>query len=134
MLAQYGKLDDFLTQHSPDGVFLFERFGWAEAVFAPMFMRFWFLDYYEGFELPAEGFGRVKRWRDACLTHPAAQQVSREEIVKVYYDYAIGSGNGALPAGRSVSSFAFDPHWQSRPWPPRDKYDRIAADTELGLA
>jgi glutathione S-transferase len=134
MLTQYKKLDEFLTQHSPDGVFLFDRFGWAEATFTPMFMRFWFLDYYEGFDLPAVGFERVKRWREACLAHPVAQQVSREEIVKVYYDYAVGSGNGALPAGRNVSSFTFDPPWQARPWPPRDKYDRIAADVELGLA
>ena len=47
-----------------------------------MFMRFWFVDYYEGFELPDEPkYARVRRWKDACVTHPAAQQVTREEII-----------------------------------------------------
>ena len=46
---------------------LFERFGLAEAVFTPLFMRFWFLDYYEQFELPEEpAFKRVRAWRDAA--------------------------------------------------------------------
>ncbi len=99
-----------------------------------MFMRFWFLEYYEGFALP-EGaeYDRVRRWRAACMAHPAAQQVSHDEIVKLYYDYAVGVGNGALPEGRSVSSFTFDPDWRVRPMPPSDKYDRIAGDAELGL-
>lgn len=133
MLAQFRKLEDFLGWQSPGGTYLFEHFGLAEAVFTPMLMRFWFLEYYEGFELPADGFERVRRWREACLAHPAAQQTSREEIVKVYYDYAVGSGNGALPAGRTVSSFVLEPDWRNRPWPPRDKYDRIGTDAELGL-
>jgi glutathione S-transferase len=133
MLAEYRKLEDFLSWQSPDQDFLFEGFGLAETVFTPMFMRFWFLDYYEGFELPAEGFARVARWRDACLAHPAAQQVDYERIVKLYYDYAMGAGNGALPPGRSVSSFTFEPDWPQRPWPPRDKYDHMATDAELGL-
>jgi glutathione S-transferase len=134
MLKQFARLDDFLLEHSPQGTFLFEDFGWAEAVFTPMFMRFWFLGYYEGFELPeTPQYDRVRRWRDACLAHPAAQQVSREEIVKLYYDYAKGAGNGALLPGRSRSSFVFDPHWRERPWPPQDKYGHSATDAELGL-
>ena len=75
----------------------------------------------------------MRRWRDACLAHPAARQVSREEIVKLYYDYAWGAGNGALLPGRRKSSFVFDPPWQSRPWPPRGK-NGPASDAELGLA
>lgn len=135
MRRQYARLDDFLQEHSPDGVFLFERFGWAETVFTPMFMRFWFLEYYEDFELPRDGrYERVRRWREACLAHPAAQQVTREQIVKLYYDYARGAGNGALPPGRRVSSFAFDPDWRARPWPPQDKYREGASDAALGLA
>ena len=59
--------------------------------------------------------------------------MSFEEIVKLYYDYAVGSGNGALPEGRSRSSFVFIPDWRDRPMPPKDKYDRIASDAELGL-
>jgi glutathione S-transferase len=134
MLDQYAKLDDFLVEHAPDRTFLFEDFGWAEAVFTPMFMRFWFFAYYEGFDLPDEArFARVRRWRDACLAHPAAQQVSEEEIVKLYYDYAKGAGNGALLPGRTRSSFVFEPHWRERPWPPRDKYGISASDGELGL-
>ncbi len=75
----------------------------------------------------------MRRWKEACQAHPATQQVSREQIVKLYYDYALGAGNGALPAGRSVSSFAFEPDWRERPWPPRDKYGPAASDAELGL-
>lgn len=134
LASLYRCIDGFLMEHNPGGVFLFDRFGLAEAVFTPVFMRFWFLDYYEGFDLPEDrDFDRVRRWRDACLVHPAAQQVSREEIVKLYYDYAIGTGNGGLPDGRARSSFVLEPAWQQRPWPPADKYDRIASDAELGL-
>jgi len=132
MLAEYAALEDFLDWQNPGGTYLFDRFGWAETVFTPLFMRFWFLDYYEGFELPAEGFDRVGRWRDACLSQPAAQQVTREQIVKLYYDYAQGAGNGSLPPGRKVSSFAFEPGWADRPLPPRDKF-AAATDAELGL-
>jgi glutathione S-transferase len=130
----YADIDEFLMQHNPQGTFLFDRFGLAEAVFAPIFMRFWFHDYYEGFDLPGDGrFERVRRWRDACLTHPAAQQVSREEIVKCYYDYALGAGNGALLPGRTLSSFVFHPDWRQRPWPPAQKYGPSASDAALGL-
>jgi len=56
-----------------------------------------------------------------------------EEIVKLYYDYAKGAGNGALLPGRTVSSFTFNPDWPNRPMPPADKYGNAATDTELGL-
>jgi glutathione S-transferase len=59
--------------------------------------------------------------------------VTREEIVKVYYDYAKGAGNGALLPDRSRSSFVFEPGWNNRPWPPKDKYNHAATDQELGL-
>jgi glutathione S-transferase len=135
LLAVYARLDAFLVQHGEGpGPFLFEGFGWAEVVFTPMFMRLWFLDYYDGFQLPDEPrFARVRAWRDACLAHPDAQQTSKEEIVKLYYDYAKGAGNGALLPGRTRSSFAFEPHWSSRPWPPAAKYESSATDAELGL-
>jgi glutathione S-transferase len=134
MFEQYAKLSAFLEEHSPAGPFLFDRFGWAEVVYTPVFMRFWFLEYYEGFALPDEPrYARARRWIDACLAHPAAQQVTKEEIVKLYYDYAKGAGNGALLPGRARSSFAFEPHWRSRPWPPRDKYGVAATDADLGL-
>ena len=134
MLEQYRKLNDFLYLHSPDGTWLFEDFGWAETVFTSFFMRFWFLDYYEDFALPeGETYARVRRWREACLQHPAAQQVTKEEIVKLYYDYAKGAGNGALVQGRKRSSFVFEPDWRERPWPPKDKYHVSASDDQLGL-
>ena len=134
MLYLYSRLNDFLLEHNPEGTYLFGDFGWAETVFTPMFMRFWFLEYYEDFDLPgAEEYARVRRWREACLAHPAAQQVTRERIVKLYYDYARGVGNGALLPGRAYSSFVFEPDWKSRPWPPKDKYGYDATDVELGL-
>ena len=134
LLSLYRDINDFLLQHSPNGTYLFDDFGLAETVFAPVFKRFWFLDYYEDFRLPAgPDYARVSLWRDACMAHPATGQVSEEEIVKLYYDYALGAGNGALVDGRSVSSFAFTPDWRERPWPPRDKYAGTASDEALGL-
>lgn len=133
LLHEFLQIEDFLTWQNPDGTFLFDRFGLAEAVLTPMLIRFQFLEYYEGFELPEAEFPRVQRWSKACLAHPAAQQVSYEEVVKLYYDYAKGAGNGALLPERQRSSFVFEPHWRSRPWPPRDKYNVSATDAELGL-
>lgn len=134
LLGLYADLGAFLDHHNPDGTFLFDDFGLVEAVFTPMFMRFWFLEYYESFGLPVEAkYDRVRKWRDACLAHPATQQVTEEEIVKLYYDYALGAGNGALLPDRKVSSFAFEPHWKTRPWPPTEKYGPSASDEALGL-
>lgn len=134
LLAVYARLDQQLMRVNPTGVWLFETFGWAEVVFTPLLQRFWFLEFYEGFELPDEpAYARVRRWQQACREHPAAQQVCREEIVKLYHDYARGAGNGALLAGRSRSSFVFSPDWRQRPWPPRDKWGPAPSDAELGL-
>ena len=134
LLFEFRTLNDILANYAPGQTWFFEEFGWAETVFTPFFMRFWFNDYYEGFELP-EGpdYERVRIWRDACLAHPAAQQVSHDQIVKLYYDYAKGAGNGALVKGRARSSFVFDPDWRDRPMPPREKYGVSATDAELGL-
>lgn len=134
MLRQYAQLNDFLQEHAPSGPFLFEDFGWAETVFTPFFQRFWFLEYYEDFTLPDEPrYARVRQWMDACRAHPAAQQVTKEEVIKLYYDYSKGAGNGALPPGRTRSSLVFEPDWRSRPWPPKNKYEHSATDAELGL-
>lgn len=136
LLAIYLRLSNFLEEHAPTGPFLFDTFGWAEAVFTPLFQRFWFLAYYEGFEIPDEArYARVREWAEACTAHPAAQQVSQEQIIKLYYDYARGAGNGALLPGRTRSSFVFEPHWRSRPMPPKDKYgpEPTASDEALGL-
>lgn len=134
LLSLYRDINGFLADRNPEGPYLFDDFGLAEAVFAPMFKRFWFLDYYEDFQLPdGPDYRRVAAWRQACMAHPATGQVSEEEIVKLYYDYALGAGNGALVEGRTVSSFTFTPGWQDRPWPPRDKYGGTVSDAALGL-
>ena len=134
LLSLYRELNEFLLEHNPHGTFLFEKFGLAEAVFTPIFKRFWFLDYYENFDLPVgPEYARVKKWHAACTAHEATDQVTEEEIVKLYYDYALGVGNGALVEGRVVSSFSFKPDWQSRPMPPRNKYSTSASDEDLGL-
>lgn len=129
---QYELLDEFLNYYAPDRDFLFEEFGWAEVAFTPMFKRLWFLEYYEHYQIPGH-LERVLRWREACLNHPATQRRSHEELMKLYYDYCQGYGNGTMPAGRKVSSFTLDPHWSKRPMPPRDKWNTTATDEELGL-
>lgn len=131
--AQYARLDAFLRHYAPDRDFVFDRFGWAEIAFTPMFKRLWFLEYYEDYQPPA-ALTRVLRWRDACLAEPVAQRHhTRRELMTLYYDYAQGGGNGRIPAGRSVSSFTLDPAWHTRPMPPRDKWGPAATDAELGL-
>ena len=66
LLALYREIDDFLGHHNPTGPYLFVDFGLAEAVFTPMFKRFWFLDYYEGFKLPeGKEYDRVRAWHGA---------------------------------------------------------------------
>ena len=133
-LDRHAELDAFLRRHATgDGPWLFDRFGWAEVVFTPFFRRFAFVKYYEDCDLPdTDAFARVRAWRSACLEHPAAQQVTDEEVIKLYYDYSRNAGNGALPPGRSRSSFVFEPSWRQRPMPPRDKRTP-ATDAELGL-
>ena len=131
--AEFGKVDAFLKRYAKGERFLFDdRFGWAEVAFTPMFKRLWFLDYYEDYAVPTD-FDRVLAWREACVNHPAAQYRQKEELLKLYYDYAQGGGNGRIPDGRTVSSFSPDFDWRTRPMPPRDKWGYAATDAELGL-
>ena len=135
LLSIYRRINEFLDRYAKTDDWLFEEFAWAEVVFTPLFMRFWFLEYYEHFKLPkTHDFARVSRWQTLCREFPHAQQVTEEEIVKLYYDYAKGVGNGGLVPGRSSSSFSFEPTWKSRPWPARDKYSVNSSDEDLGLA
>jgi glutathione S-transferase len=134
LLDQYAKLDDLLNAGNPGGHFAGPCFGYAETVFTPLFQRFAFLEYYECFALPGNSsYSRVARWQSACVNYPLAQQVTREQIIKLYYDYAQGAPDGALPSGRYRSSLSFLPHWTERPWPPHEKYGRAATDAMLGL-
>lgn len=131
--AEFGKLDSFLKRYATGRDFLFEdRFGWAEVAMTPMFKRLWFLEYYEDYEVPAR-FERVLRWREACVSHRAAQYRGKEELLKLYYDYSQGGGNGRIPEGRNISSFTPESDWRTRPMPPRDKWGHAATDAELGL-
>ncbi len=130
--AQFAQLNTFLLRHSAHPTFLFEEFGWAEVAMTPMFKRLWFLEYYENYSIP-DDLERLRVWREACISHPAAEGRTFEEIIKYYYDYSRGAGNGKLVDSRRVSSFALTPHWSKRPWPPRDKWSYAATDTDLGL-
>lgn len=79
LLGHYRWLGEMLEQHNADGTWLFDRFGLPEIVYTPLMMRFWFLEHYEGFALPeTPDYDRVRRWRAACIQHPAAQQVCYE--------------------------------------------------------
>jgi glutathione S-transferase len=131
--VQYEKLDSFLRRYGGSGHFLFKDFGWAEVTLTPLMKRLQCLAYYENYNIP-DRLDRVRHWHSACLAHPAAQSRTLEEIVKLYYDYSRDIGGGALVPGRSKSSFTMEPHWSSRPWPPKDKWGPGATDTELGLA
>ena len=130
--AQYARLDAFLRRYGGSGPFLFEDFGWGEVILTPLLKRLECVAYYENYAIPAR-LERVRQWHRACLEHPAAQSRKVEEILKLYYDYSRGAGGGALAPGRQVSSFTLDPHWSTRPMPPRDKWGEGATDEELGL-
>jgi glutathione S-transferase len=130
--AQYERLDLFLRRYGGSGSFLFEDFGWAEVVLTPIMKRLECLSYYEDYRIP-DALDRVSSWHAACLGHPAAQSRQVEEVLKLYYDYSRGVGGGALVPGRRKSSFTMDPHWSSRPLPPRNKWGNGATDAELGL-
>jgi glutathione S-transferase len=130
--ALYLQLDTFLRRHGGPGPFLFEDFGWAEVFMTPLLKRLETLAYYEGYRIPEE-LERVRSWHMACLSHPAAQSRTVAEVLKLYYDYSRGVGGGKIVPGRSVSSYTTEPHWSSRPMPPRDKWAGGASDHELGL-
>lgn len=130
--AAFGKIDAFLRRHARGETWLFDDFGWAEILLTPTLKRLWFLDYYEEYAIPS-AFDRLILWRDACLAHPATQPHGLEEIVKLYHDYSRGFGSGKLVPGRTRSSFAPEPHWSTRPMPPRDKWHDVADDARLGL-
>lgn len=130
--AAFAKLDAFLRRYAGHDTWLSGRFGWAETMLTPIMKRLWFLEYYEDYQVP-RSLERLCRWRDACLAHPAAQARGFEEIVKLYHDYSRGFGSGKVPAGRTKSSFTLDPHWSTRPMPPRDKWAPAPDDATLGL-
>lgn len=117
-------IDDFLMRHNPDGTYLFddEGFGMAELSYGPFFQRYCLNEYYRYFKVPEEqGYWRAIKWRDTVLRHPAVIEtgMSDEAFIKYYYDYSLGYGNGAIPAGHDVSSFDRTIPLESRSMPPR---------------
>lgn len=119
--AAWRWLDAFLSRHNPDGIFLWEEFGMADLSAAPFFQRWCLNDHYRGFRLPEEeGYRRVRRWRDALLAHPLVigTGMTNEDFIKLYADYALGVGNGAVPPGRTRSSFDLSLPLAGRPLPP----------------
>lgn len=114
-------LDRFLLRHGQGEDWLWEDFGMAELSIAPFFQRYVLNTHYRGFELPdAEDLRRVRRWRDRLLNHPLtiATGLPDEDFIKLYEDYALGVGNGGVPAGRARSSFDLTVPLDERPLPP----------------
>ncbi len=108
VLAEWRWLDAMLKRHNPQGTWLWDQFGMADLSAAPFFQRWCLNDWYRHVPAPqGEGYARVRRWYDACLAHPLVREtgMSDEDYIKLYEDYALGYGNGAVPAGRARSSF-----------------------------
>ncbi|MGG5811354.1 glutathione S-transferase family protein [Falsiroseomonas sp. CW058] len=119
-LAGWRWLDAFLMRHSPDGTFLWDAFGMADLSVAPFFQRYCLDEHYRGFRLPeTPDHARVRRWRDALLAHPlvVATGMPAGDFIRLYEDYALGHGNGAVPPGRERSSFDLSIPLASRPLP-----------------
>eukprot|EP01134_Creolimax_fragrantissima_P007299 CFRG7299T1 len=140
-LEVWREIDDFLIRHNPKGVFLYDDVGMGgfsmpEIVFTPLFEANWVNEYYEDFQIPDTlEYTRVIKWRDACLAHNMSSVVTKEEIVKLWYDTVKGvpMGKANPDTTRMFSSYAMEPHWTSRPMPNKNKYNYSCSDGELGL-
>lgn len=123
-LSTWRWIDEFLMRHNPDGTYLFDGdgFGMAELSYGSFFQRYCLNEYYRYFKVPEKvGYLRAIKWRDAILRHPAVVEtgMSDEAFIKFYYDYSLGYGDGAIPAGHQVSSLDRAIPLESRPMPPR---------------
>lgn len=101
-------LDVFLVRHNPDGIFLWNKFGMADLSLAPFVQRYCLNAWFRDFALPDKPeYRRVRIWRDALLAHPLtnASGMPDADFIKLYADYALGYGNGAVPPGHARSSF-----------------------------
>ncbi len=117
-------INDFLMRHNPDGTYLLDEdgFGMAELSYGSFFQRYCLNEYYRYFKIPEEpDYLRAIKWRDAILQHPVVIEtgMSDEAFIKYYYDYSLGYGNGAIPAGHEASSFDRTVPLENRPMPPR---------------
>jgi glutathione S-transferase len=120
--ADWLALEALLERFDAQGDSVFDEFGMAELTYAPFFERYVLNDHYWGFQpLNQPGLARVQRWRDAVLVHPAVKRTSiaPEDYIKLYEDYAYGCSNGAVPEGRTRSSFDLSVPLPDRPLPAR---------------
>lgn len=121
-LATWRWIDGFLRKHNPQGVFLDDRlgFGMAEINFAGFLLRYCLNGWYRDFRLPEE-LSRVRRWRDAILSHPLVLETGlpEEDLIKVYFDYSRGYRSGKIPPGAACSSLDLSVPVDERPMPPR---------------
>lgn len=120
VLDDWSWVDNFLRRIAPERDFLWSGFSMAEVSFAPFFQRFVLAEYFWDFRLPARPeLERVQRWRSALRDHPVVRATSLpdEDYIKLYADYALGYGNGAVPAGRERSSFDLGIPLSARPMP-----------------
>lgn len=121
-LTEWRWLDAMLMRHNPDGTWLWDNFGMADLSVAPFFMRWCLNDWYRCLPAPqGDCYARVRRWHDSCLAHPLVRDtgMSDGDFIKLYADYAMGFGNGAVPPGRTHSSFDLSVPLSARPMPPR---------------
>jgi glutathione S-transferase len=119
-LASWRWLDAFLMRHNPEGTWLWEGFGMADLSASPFFQRYCLNVHFRGFVLPEEpAYRRVRRWHDAALANPLVIRTGMpaEDFIKLYADYALGFGNGAVPPGRKRSSFDLSVPLAGRPMP-----------------
>ena len=119
-LESWRWLDAFLRRHATSRQWLWHGFGLAEISAAPFFQRYCLLAHYRGFALPETAeFDRVRAWRDAALAQPLVQDTGMPDadFIKLYEDYALGYGNGAVPEGRARSSFDPAVPLEDRPLP-----------------
>jgi glutathione S-transferase len=113
-------LDAFLRRHNPDGTWLWEEFGMADLSTAPFFQRWCLNAHFRRVEPPdTPDYARVRRWRDAMLAHPlvVGTGMPDADFIRLYADYALGFGNGAVPPGHAHSSFDLRIPLASRPMP-----------------
>jgi glutathione S-transferase len=120
--ADWVVLEALLERFDAQGESVFGEFGMAELSYAPFFERYVLNEHYWGFEpLEQPGLPRVQRWREAILTHPAVRKtgIAPADYIKLYEDYAYGCSNGAVPEGRTRSSFDLSAPLSERPMPAR---------------
>jgi glutathione S-transferase len=113
-------LENFLQRMESREGYAFGEFGMADLTYAPFFERAVLNEYFWGFRLPAH-LTRVASWRAAVAAHPSvrATSLSAEHYIKLYEDYSLGYSNGAIPAGRTHSSFDLSIPLDQRPMPSR---------------